>query len=339
MSHCLHCYTGNLSTIWKKYMYSNFRSGFVEQALAMFIWCKCIARRIRWITTYHMERVAAVSSKSDFCHDNICEPHTTFAAYVRILYHCHTPFRWFNARKTSALAMELRLPCINPSICSTENKIFAICNTGYIALKPPVWRSPSAFCEMGVQQNFPPNLLSCGWMWLASSMGRYLFAWGLTCVCLVLGGFLSLKRGARTNTIFHYFPSIIWRIQQKRTDLCRFKTWMEFARQMLMKLEMSSIQVFLKSSEALWRVINANMWWPLREYSSMHSRWEELCGSAALWLTAGVHATNKPDRSYRRWFSAQVVGTILILSFIFDRVSWQICTIRLRNGLAPNNNN
>ena len=69
-----------------------------------------------------------------------------------------------------------------------------------IALKFPVWGAPSAFCEVGVQEEFGHNLVSCGLMWLTSFMGQPLFALGLTCICFVSRDFLSLKGGPSANS-------------------------------------------------------------------------------------------------------------------------------------------
>ena len=41
---------------------------------------------------------------------------------------------------------------------------------------PQYGGAPSAFCEVGVQEDFQCNLLSCSWMWLTSFMGHPLFA-------------------------------------------------------------------------------------------------------------------------------------------------------------------
>ena len=61
---------------------------------------------------------------------------------------------------------------------------------------------PSAYCEVGVQDEFGHNLLSCSWMWLTSFMGQPLLTLGLTCVCFVHRDFLSLKGGPSTNSNF-----------------------------------------------------------------------------------------------------------------------------------------
>ena len=104
------------------------------------------------------------------------------------------------------------------------------------------------------------NLLSCGWMWLTSFMGQPVFVLCLICVCFVPRDFLSLKRGPSTNS---NFSKLIFKIsfeghnQNLQRNPDRFKTWMECVRQILIKLEMSSIWGFLRSS-FLCRVINAN---------------------------------------------------------------------------------
>ena len=51
---------------------------------------------------------------------------------------------------------------------------------------PQYGGAPSAFCEVGVQEDFQCNLLSCSWMWLTSFMGHPLFALGLSCVWFLM---------------------------------------------------------------------------------------------------------------------------------------------------------
>ena len=84
---------------------------------------------------------------------------------------------------------------------------------------------------------------SCGWMWLTSFMGQPLFTLGLTCVCFVPRDFLPLQGGSSTNSIFFInFQNIILRTPPSlQKNPCRFKTGMEFLRQVSLKLKMSSI--------------------------------------------------------------------------------------------------
>ena len=91
-------------------------------------------------------------------------------------------------------------------------QLFKFGNGQVISSNPQRWNpqygnAPSAFCELGVQQDFWHNLLSCGWMWLTSFIGQHLFTFGLTCVCVVHRDFLSLKGSPRANSIFHYFSN------------------------------------------------------------------------------------------------------------------------------------
>ena len=66
---------------------------------------------------------------------------------------------------------------------------------------------------------------------------------------------------------------------------------MVFVRQILIKLEMSSIRGYPQPSfEIIWAVINANSTVAIQLHSSMHSMWCVLCGTEVLWLTAAVHA-------------------------------------------------
>ena len=87
-----------------------------------------------------------------------------------------------------------------------------------MALKSPIWRWPSAFCEVGVQEKIGHNLVSCSLMWLTGYMGQPLFALGLTCVCFVSIDFLSLKGVPVPTAIFVInFQNINWRAQPKST--------------------------------------------------------------------------------------------------------------------------
>ena len=143
-----------------------------------------------------------------------------------------------------------------------------------IALKSP-GGAPSAFCEVGVQEEFGHNLVRCGLM-LTDLMGQPLFALVLTCVRFVSRDFLSLEGGPSTNSnCFHWFSNKIeGHNQSLQRNPCRFKTWMKFVRQILIKMEMSSIKGFPRSSfEVLCGVINANTavatQWPLKHAQQM----------------------------------------------------------------------
>ena len=75
-----------------------------------------------------------------------------------------------------------------------------------------------------------------------------------------------------------------------------FRTWIGFARQILIKFETSCIEGFFGYPfEVPWGRINACMLWQPSEHSSMHRRraglW--LCGSAVMWLTSDIRAMHE----------------------------------------------
>ena len=73
-------------------------------------------------------------------------------------------------------------------------------------LNPKYGGAPSAFCEVGVQEEFGHNLASCCLMWLTGFIGQPLVALGLTCVCFVSRDFLSLEGGlSNKQQFFHSF--------------------------------------------------------------------------------------------------------------------------------------
>ena len=82
------------------------------------------------------------------------------------------------------------------------------------------------------------------------------------------------------------------RTESKSTEkTCRFKTWMEFVRQILMKLKMSSIEGLLMkvfSHSLMWA--KQTLQWSLCDHSSVHTNLMGLCASAVMWLTGGLHA-------------------------------------------------
>ena len=95
----------------------------------------------------------------------------------------------------------------------------------------PVWGCTSAFCEVGVQEDFLHNLLSCGWMRLTSFMGQSLFALGLTCVYFPVISCLWNRVPAPThflqrlvsNLILPVLTLCVWntRLQQFVSEICK----------------------------------------------------------------------------------------------------------------------
>ena len=88
--------------------------------------------------------------------------------------------------------------------------------------------------------------------------------------------FTSLPRGPSTNIDFYYVKNIIWRTQTKSSKRpCRFKTWMGFVRQILVKLETSFSWGFLRLP--LWCSLGSNFanmllatQWLLRRVPQLH---------------------------------------------------------------------
>ena len=66
---------------------------------------------------------------------------------------------------------------------------------------------------------------------------------------------------------------------------------MEFVRQILVKLKMSSIEGLLMkvfSHSLMW--VKQTLQWSLCDHSSVHTNLMGLCASAVMWLTGGLHA-------------------------------------------------
>ena len=87
-----------------------------------------------------------------------------------------------------------------------------------------------------------------------------------------------------------------------------FKTWMEFVRQILMKLKTSSNECLLMKV-----FIHSLMWlqWSLCDHSSVHTNLMGLCASAVMRLTGGLHAMSvdvviKNDELYTMSFYALI---------------------------------
>ena len=105
---------------------------------------------------------------------------------------------------------------------------------------------------------------------LAVSGGQHLFTLGLPMLALSLKYFLSFLWGPSTNIDFWCVKNIIWKTQPKSSkNSCRFKIWMGFVRQILIKMETFSIRGFLQLPlDILLGVTWANMLvatqWPLK---------------------------------------------------------------------------
>ena len=81
-------------------------------------------------------------------------------------------------------------------------------------------RHPEEYVVLKIQVEFPHSLLRCGWLWVGDNL------------------FLRF---------FYFCHNMIWRTQTKSSkNLCRFKTWIGFVWQILIKLATSSIRVFLQ---------------------------------------------------------------------------------------------
>ena len=98
-----------------------------------------------------------------------------------------------------------------------------------VALEIPVWQTPSGIrCEV----------------WLAVSWGQPPCTLGLhTLTTITIPRILPASAWGPTTNIDFYFQHIIWRMQPESSKHpCSFRTWMGFAGQILIKLEMYFIQ-------------------------------------------------------------------------------------------------
>ena len=80
---------------------------------------------------------------------------------------------------------------------------------------PQYGGAPSAFCEVGVQEEFGHNLVSCGLIWLTGFMGQPLFALGL--ICVPETSCLWKRVPVPTAIFFINFQNMNWRAQPKST--------------------------------------------------------------------------------------------------------------------------
>ena len=75
------------------------------------------------------------------------------------------------------------------------------------------------------------------------------------------------------------------RIKIYRKKSCRLKIWMEFVRQISMKLKTSS------NEGLLMKVVSHSLMWLSKHCSaSVHTNLMWLCASAVMWLTGGLYA-------------------------------------------------
>ena len=86
------------------------------------------------------------------------------------------------------------------------------------------------------------------------------FVLGLTCLCFVLGDFLSLKGDARTNIDFSLMSKTPFQGQNHnlQKDICKFKTWIEFEQKYLFGNVLYSDFCFV-----LFRFLKSTLWCPL----------------------------------------------------------------------------
>ena len=127
-------------------------------------------------------------------------------------------------------------------------------------------------------------------MQLAVSGGQPLFTLGLPMFALSLVVFLSLLWATSTN-IYFLVKSTIWRTHKSP---CRFKTWLGFVGQILIKLRTSSICF---SSVAVWCPLRSNLCKHAGDHSvtteactSPHITCHGLCG-IEVWKLIGVIST------------------------------------------------
>ena len=124
---------------------------------------------------------------------------------------------------------------------------------------------------------------------------------GTTAVCFVINFCLlcshRLPVSERNNPVPR--PFLIFKIcfegqnQNLQKKSRRFKTWMEFVRQILMKLKTSS------NEGLLMKVFSHSLMWLSKHCSGHYVTTQAytliswgLCASATMWLTGGLHAMN-----------------------------------------------
>ena len=97
--------------------------------------------------------------------------------------------------------------------------------------------------------------------------------YGTTPVCIKFKSYFLFPGSQRGPQNRHHFfinvKNIIWMAQPTSTETRRFKTWMEFVRQISLKLD----------APCLWVFSSVTQWFPLRNYSlSEHSSLPSIWG-------------------------------------------------------------
>ena len=150
------------------------------------------------------------------------------------------------------------------------------------------------------------------------SGGQPLFTLGLSKFALSLEYFLSLPWGPSTKIDFFIcVKNIAWKTQTNSSKIpCRFKTWMGFVGQILIKLKASFIRGFLQLPfDAFYGVTYANMLmatqWPLKRTPHM---------SGSVWY-GGLEA----HWTYLRYVYQFVIFIIRIAKWQFSNSDVFVC--------------
>ena len=140
-----------------------------------------------------------------------------------------------------------------------------------------------------VEVNFDHSLFRCCWLWVGDNL---CLLWDHLCL-LYPQNTSCLCCWAQVPTLIFLFMSKIsfeWHKQTIKKIPCRFKTWMGFVEQILIKLKTSFIWGFLQLPfDVLWGVTYANMLvaiqWPMKHaphlpgsvwYGGLEAHWSYL---------------------------------------------------------------